>query len=180
MNAFTEPRRRSDQHNRGNREVMQRLATRLVVLLMTVSTSPNIVPDGVVYHRLLVRKFGPYLAVAISTAVGILSALLLIGSTSAMRGIPGFILAIVAIPTLPLFGVPVMGGTVRWLLAILSSGLLWAFVGHVAAQRSTNRTISSWPEWRREWTRLSVGVWVGAMFGLAVAAIALGINPISM
>jgi len=159
---------------------MQRSDTHLVVLLRSVSTSPNIVPDGVVYHRLLVRKFGPYLAVSISAAIGILAALLLIGSTSATRGIPGFILAIVAIPTLPLFGVPVMGGTVRWLLAIVSSGLLWAFVGHVAAQRSTNRTISSWPEWRREWTRLSVGVWVGAMFGLAVAAIALGINPISM
>jgi len=159
---------------------MQRLPTNLVVLLTFVSTSPNIVPDGVVYHRLLVRKFGPYLAVAISAAIGIFAALLLVGSTSAMRGIPGFILAIVAIPTLPLFGVPVMGGTSRWLLAIFSSALLWAFVGRLAAQRSTNRTISSWPEWRREWTRLSIGVWVGAMFGLGVAAIALGINPISM
>jgi len=159
---------------------MQRSDTHLVVLLISVSTNPIIVPDGVVYHRFIVRKFGPYLAVSISAAIGILSALLLIGSTSAMRGVLGFILAIIAIPTLPLFGVPVMGGTVRWLLAIVSSGFIWAFVGHIAAQRSTNRTISSWPEWRREWTRLSVGVWVGAMFGLAVAAIALGINPISM
>jgi hypothetical protein len=159
---------------------MQRSVTVLVVLLLTMSQSPSIVPDGVVYHRLLVRKFGPYLAVAISAAIGIVAALLLIGSESALRGIPGFILAIVAIPTLPLFGVPVMGGTVRWLLAIVSSAAIWAFIGHLAAQRSTNRTISSWPEWRREWTRLSIGVWAGAMFGLAVAAIALGINPVSI
>ena len=159
---------------------MQRSDTRLVVLLISVSTRPSIVPDGVVYHRLLVRKFGPYLAVAISAAIGIFAALLLTGSSSAIRGIPGFILAIIAIPTLPLFGVPVMGGTVRWLLAIVSSAALWAFVGHLAAQRSTSRTISSWPEWRREWTRLSIGVWVGAMFGLGVAAIALGINPFSI
>ena len=159
---------------------MQRSDTHLVVLLMSVSTRPSIVPDGVVYHRLLVRKFGPYLAVAISAAIGIFAALLLTGSSSAIRGIPGFILAIIAIPTLPLFGVPVMGGTVRWLLAIVSSAALWAFVGHLAAQRSTSRTISSWPEWRREWTRLSIGVWVGAMFGLGVAAIALGINPFSI
>jgi hypothetical protein len=27
---------------------------------------------------------------------------------------------------------------------------------------------------------LSIGVWAGAMFGLAVAAIALGINPVSI
>lgn len=159
---------------------MQRSGTHLVVLLMTVSQSPNIVPDGVVYHRVLVRKFGPYVAVAISAIIGILAAVLLIGSESAARGIPGFILAIVAIPTLPLFGVPVMGGTVRWLLAITSSASIWAFIGHLAARRSTNRSISSWPEWRREWTRLSIGVWVGAMFGLGVAAIALGINPISI
>jgi hypothetical protein len=118
--------------------------------------------------------------VAIAAVIGLLAAALLIGSTSAIRGVPGFILAIIAIPTLPLFGVPVMGGTVRWLLAIVSSAALWAFVGHLAAQRSTNRTISSWPEWRREWTRLSIGVWVGAMFGLGVAAIALGINPFSI
>ena len=159
---------------------MHRPDTHLVVLLMSVSTRPSIVPDGVVYHRLLVRKFGPYLAVAISVVIGIFAALLLIGSSSAIRGIPGFILAIIAIPTLPLFGVPVMGGTVRWLLAINSSAVLWAFVGHLAAQRSTISAISSWPEWRREWTRLSVGVWVGAMFGLGVAAIALGINPVSV
>ena len=159
---------------------MHRPDTHLVVLLLTVSTRPNIVPDGVVYHRLLVRKFGPYLAVAISVVIGIFAALLLIGSSSAIRGIPGFILAIIAIPTLPLFGVPVMGGTVRWLLAIVSSAVLWAFVGHLAAQRSTISAISSWPEWRREWTRLSVGVWVGAMFGLGVAAIALGINPVTV
>jgi hypothetical protein len=159
---------------------MQRSDTHLVVLLISVSTRPSIVPDGVVYHRLLVRKFGPYLAVAISACIGIFAALLLIGSSSAIRGIPGFILAIIAIPTLPLFGVPVMGGTVRWLLAIVSSAVLWAFVGHLAAQRSTISAISSWPEWRREWTRLSVGVWVGAMFGLGVAAIALGINPVTV
>ena len=122
---------------------MQRSVTGFVVLLLTVSQSPSIVPDGVVYHRLLVRKFGPYLAVAISAAIGLVAALLLVGSESAVRGIPGFILAIVAIPTLPLFGVPVMGGTVRWLLAIVSSAAIWVFIGHLAAQRSTNRSISS-------------------------------------
>jgi len=170
---------------------MQVLGPPIVVLLMIVSLRLNIalagrhdrdgvVPDGVVYHRLLIRAFGPYLAVAIAAVIGLFSAALLFGSTSAIRGVPGFILAIIAIPTLPLFGVPVMGGTVRWLLAIVSSAALWAFVGHLAAQRSTSRTISSWPEWRREWTRLSIGVWVGAMFGLGVAAIALGINPFSI
>ena len=165
---------------------MQRQPVRRVVLLLFVSFRPtitvpsNVVPDGVTFHRLIVRKFGPLIAIAISLAVGLLAALLLLGSSSAVRGIPGFILAIVAIPTLPLFGVPVMGGTTRWLLAILTSAALWAFVGHVAAQRSTMRVASSWPEWRREWTRLSIGVWIGSMLGLGVAAIALGINPLSI
>jgi hypothetical protein len=136
----------------------------------------DVVPDGIRHHRLMVRRFGPLIAVAVAAAAGVLAAMLLVGSNSAIRGVPGFILAVAAVPTLPLFGVPVMGGNVRWLLALVSSAALWYSVGVLAARRSTADVVSSWPEWRREYLRLAIGVWVGALLGLAVAATVLSVN----
>lgn len=124
----------------------------------------------------MVRRFGPFLAIAVAIAVGLLSAILLVGSNSAIRGVPGFMLAVAAVPTLPLFGVPVMGGNVRWILALVSSAALWFAIGNLAARRSTNDAVSGWPEWRREYVRLAVGVWVGALLGLGVAATVLSVN----
>jgi hypothetical protein len=36
--------------------------------------------------------------------------------------------------------------------------------------------VTSWPEWRREYVRLSIGVWAGALLGLGVAATLLSVN----
>lgn len=134
------------------------------------------VPDGVVHHRETVRRLGPWLSVAVATGLGIVAAMLLVDSHTAWRGIPGFVLALLAVPTLPLFGVPVMGGTTRWVLAVVTSGAGWWFAGRLAARRSTNRVVSSWPEWRREWTRLAVGAWSGALAGLLVAVLLLSVG----
>lgn len=113
---------------------------------------------------------------AIASVIGALSALLLVGSNSALRGIPGFILAIAAVPTLPLFGVPVMGGSTRWVLALVTSGVVWYFVGRLAAIRSTAHPVAGWREWRREWARLAIGIWVGSLVGLGLAATLLSVS----
>jgi hypothetical protein len=112
----------------------------------------------------------------VALALGLVAAMLLVGSDSAWRGAPGFVLAVASIPTLPLFGVPVMGGTARWILAIATSLVLWFAIGTLAARRSTSRVVTSWPEWRREYVRLSIGVWAGALLGLGVAATLLSVN----
>lgn len=122
------------------------------------------------------RRLGPFVPIGVAIALGLVAAMLLVGSESAWRGAPGFILAVASIPTLPLFGVPVMGGTTRWALAVVTSSMLWFAIGTLAARRSTSRAVTSWPEWRREYVRLSVGVWVGALVGLAVAATVLSVN----
>jgi hypothetical protein len=124
----------------------------------------------------MVRRGGPTIALGVACALGLVSAMLLVGSDSAWRGVPGFVLAVASVPTLPLFGVPVMGGTIRWVLAVLTSAALWFAVGTLAARRSTSRVATSWPEWRREYVRLAVGVWVGALLGLAVAGTVLSVN----
>jgi hypothetical protein len=134
------------------------------------------VPDGPRHHRHLVRRFGPLVPIAVALALGLVAAMLLVGSDSAWRGAPGFVLAVASIPTLPLFGVPVMGGTARWILAIATSLALWFAIGTLAARRSTSRVVTSWPEWRREYVRLSIGVWAGALLGLGVAATLLSVN----
>jgi hypothetical protein len=113
---------------------------------------------------------------AIATGIGLLAAVLLVGSDSAWRGVPGFVLAIVAVPTLPMTGIPVMGGGIRWVLAIATSAAIWFVIGAVAARRSSSRAIASWPEWRREWIRLAVGIWIGALIGIAVAGTVLSVN----
>jgi hypothetical protein len=124
----------------------------------------------------MVRRNAVRGSLLLPAGLGIVSALLLIGSGSAWRGIPGFVLAIMALPTLPLTGIPVMGGALRWLVAIATSAVVWAALGVIAARRSTSRVMTSWKEWRREWFRLAIGVWVGALVGIGVAATLLSVN----
>jgi len=124
----------------------------------------------------MVLGWGPLMALAIAAGIGAFAALLLVGSNSAARGIPGFVFAIAAVPTLTLFGVPVMGGTTRWALALITSGVMWYFVGRLAAIRSTSRPMTSWPEWRREWARIAIGIWAGSLVGLGLAATVLSVS----
>ena len=99
----------------------------------------------------------------------IVALLLLRGSATAWRGIVGFIAAVLALPTLPAVGLPVAGGSTRWVLAASSSLVLWLALGYVASRRATRRMAASWPEWRHEWTRLAAGIWIGSLIGLALA-----------
>ena len=140
------------------------------------SARTEAVPDGPRFHRRMVRKNAARAALMIPVATGLVAAILLTGSDSAWRGIPGFVLAIMSLPTLPLTGIPVMGGALRWLVAIVTSAIVWMFLGLVAARRSTSRPLTGWREWRREWLRLAVGVWAGALIGIGVAATFLSVN----
>lgn len=109
-------------------------------------------------------------------AAGLMSALVLWGSQSTVRGVIGFILAVVACPTLPIVGFPISSGVSKWLIAIASSAVLWMILGYVATRRSTKRAVAGWPEWRSEWLRLAVGVWIGSFIGFAIAAILLTVD----
>lgn len=47
------------------------VSLRLNIALAGRHDRDGVVPDGVIYHRLLIRAFGPYLAVAIAAVIGL-------------------------------------------------------------------------------------------------------------
>jgi hypothetical protein len=139
----------------------------------TEKTSPAVL-DGIDAHRDTVRKMGGFFAIALSIAVLIVG-LLLLGIPGSITGVPGFVLTVIALPTLPLFGVPATGGFVRYFLSLISSLFLWWVIGHYAARRAIQSTISSWPEWLREFRPLAIGIVLGSIISLALAAAVLGV-----
>lgn len=134
------------------------------------------VPEGIAFHFRVIRTYGPLAALVPMAITGILSALILWGSQSTIRGIIGFVLALMSCPTSVVFGFPVTTGGARWMAVIVSSAAIWAATGFVAARRSTSRAVAGWSEWRREWLRLAIGIWIGALVGLALAAILLTVD----
>jgi len=139
----------------------------------TQKTSPAVL-DGIDAHRNTVRTMGGFFAIALSIAVLIVGLLLLVLPGS-ITGVPGFVLTVIALPTLPLFGVPAIGGFVRYFLSLVTSLFLWWVIGHYAARRAIQSTISSWPEWLREFRPLAIGVVLGSIISLALAAAVLGV-----
>lgn len=138
--------------------------------------APAGVPDGIDYHSRTIKTFGPLAALVPMAASGLLSILFLWGSQSTLRGIIGFALAIVSCPTLAAFGFPVTSSGSMWIAVVVSSAALWIAIGSLAARRATDRAVAGWREWRREWLRLAVGIWVGSVVGLAIAALLLTVD----
>ncbi|MFM8857360.1 MAG: hypothetical protein ACKOI2_09185 [Actinomycetota bacterium] len=134
------------------------------------------VPEGIEYHLRVVRTYGFLAALVPMTVAGVASMLTLWGSQSTIRGLVGFVLAVLSCPTLPIFGFPLATGGGKWLAVIVSSAAVWMAVGFVAARRSTTRAVAGWPEWRREWFRLAIGIWIGSLIGFAIAAIILTVD----
>lgn len=128
-----------------------------------------VVPDGPRFHQQRVLRFGPLRSLLVPALAGAAALVLLTGSDSTWKGILGFTAALVAVPTLPAVGLPVADGGARWFVAVASSLILWLFLGHVAARRSTRKMASTWPEWRQEWLRLALGAWTGALIGIGIA-----------
>lgn len=89
-------------------------------------------------------------------------------------GVISFVGLVLAVPALPVFGIPAAGGSSRFMLAIAVSAVAWWFVGQVAAGRVTRKPVVGRREWLVAFARLGAGLWVGALGGLALGALALG------
>jgi hypothetical protein len=129
---------------------------------------------GIRASRIAVRRTGPLLGLAIPAGLGALALVALAGSESTARGVTGLVLATLAAPTLPIFGLPIADGGARTWLAVGLAVVLWAGVGALAAHRATRRPVAGPAEWWREYLRLAVGIWLGALGALVLAALVLG------
>lgn len=145
---------------------------------MAISThSPRIpvglVPDGITDNRHRVRRRGGLVAVAIAAGMAIIGTVL-IWLPGAIAGVIGFLFINAGLPALSLAGIPAISGAGRFLIAVVASAAAWWTIGHFAAVRASRRAIVDWTEWRREFQPLAIGVWVGTILALGVAAFVLG------
>ena len=136
--------------------------------------SRRVVPDGIVAHRNAVRQRGGLIAVALSLGVLVVG-LVLLALPGSLTGLLGFVLTFIALPTMPLFGIPASGGFTLYTLSFISSVLVWWIIGHYASLRAIREIIASWPEWRREFRPLAIGLVLGSLISLALAALILGV-----
>ncbi len=135
--------------------------------------SRRVVPDGIVAHRNLVRQRGGLISVGLALAILVVG-LGLLALPGSLTGLLGFVLTFIALPTMPLFGIPAAGGLSLYALSFVSSVLLWWILGHYASLRAIRAVIASWPEWRREFRPLAIGLVLGALFSMMLAALVLG------
>jgi hypothetical protein len=110
---------------------------------------------------------------AVLAAIG---GILLWGSNTGSRGLPGFVALVLGVPVLPLLGVPAEGGTGRYALAAAASVAVWLVIGWVAARRATRLPVAGWAEWRKEYLPLAIGVWIGAIAALVIAGTMVGLG----
>ena len=89
-------------------------------------------------------------------------------------GSVAFVLMVMALPVMPILGMPSAGGAARLLVAIASSAVLWWFLGQVVAGRVTKRPVVGWREWLREFFVVGLGLWIGAAGGLLLGVLVLG------
>src|SRR5688500_7544944 len=94
-----------------------------------VSNPPLRVPDGLATHRRRVRSLGAFAGLVPPGVFALIGALLLWGSNSGKRGLPGFVSLVLGVPVLPLLGVPAEGGSGRYAAAGAASAVVWLVIG---------------------------------------------------
>ena len=106
--------------------------------------------------------------------LGALSMLLLRDNQTTVRGVLGFVTAVLAAPGLLVAGVPMAGSTGLYLAAAAASALMWLLVGAVASARATRRPVATWGDFWKEYLWLAGGVWLGVFGSLVAANLILG------
>ena len=132
------------------------------------------VPQGPRAYRQRLRRFGPLLGLLPAAVLGGLAWLSLYDNVSSVRGVFGFLLAVLAAPCLLVAGVPLTPGAASCVAALVGSALMWLTLGSLAARRATRRPVAMWSDFWREFVWLAAGVWAGVVLALAVVDLLLG------
>ena len=132
------------------------------------------VPLGPRAYRSKLRASGPLVALIPPGVLGAMSLLLLRGHTSLVRGVAGFLTAVLAAPGLLVAGAPLRSGGKVYLGAIVGSALLWMIVGAISAKRATRLPVASWRDYWREYVWLAAGVSLGVVVALGAVNLVFG------
>ncbi len=125
-------------------------------------------------YRRQIRSMGVLAGLLPPAVLGALSMLLLRDNQTTVRGVLGFVTAVLAAPGLLVAGVPMAGSTGLYLAAAAASALMWLLVGAVASARATRRPVATWGDFWKEYLWLAGGVWLGVFGSLVAANLILG------
>lgn len=89
-------------------------------------------------------------------------------------GVFSFLTMVMALPVMPILGMPAAGGGQRLLIAVALSAVIWWFIGQTVAARVSKRPVVGWRDWAKEFAVLGLGLWIGAAGALIIGALALG------
>ena len=132
------------------------------------------VPLGPRAYRTKLRSSGPFVALLPPGVLGAVALLLLRSHTSLVRGVAGFLAAVLAAPGLLVVGAPLRSGRGVYLAAIVGSAVLWMLIGAIAARRATRVPVASWRDFWREYLWLAIGVWLGVVVALIAVNLVFG------
>jgi hypothetical protein len=140
------------------------------------STAPRraAMPGGVAATRRAIRRTGGFVGVGVAFGLwlfGVIAGAIVSGP---LGGALSFLFMVMALPVMPIFGMPATGGGSRLYVAVAISATLWWFLGQIVAARVSRRPVVGWIEWVREFSLLGLGLWIGAAGGLIIGALALG------
>jgi len=90
-------------------------------------------------------------------------------------GSVAFVFMVMALPVMPILGMPAAGGSSRMLVAIGICAVVWWILGQVVAGRVTKKPVVGWREWLREFIVVGLGLWIGAAGGLLLGVLVLGV-----
>lgn len=131
-------------------------------------------PHGVASTRRSVMRKGALVGASIPAAlltVGLVARVLLgddNGSTIA------FVFALIALPALPIVGVPAESDSGRIIAAVVMSLAAWLAIGAFASMKVAKRPLVGWKEWMGHYWPIAAGMVVGAILALVLAAVMLG------
>lgn len=117
--------------------------------------------------------FGPFLALAIPAALGLVAYGSLQLSDSAWSGAVGLIGGYFAAPALLAIGAPFADRTI-YPIAALASGVMWLLVGLLSSRRATRHPMATWSDFWRHYFWMLFGIWVGVAVALAIATVQIG------
>ena len=133
-----------------------------------------VIVGGIVATRRSIRRRGGLMGIGFAFALRVIGIILGWIAPGAIGGAVSFVFMVLAVPVMPVLGLPAADGGHRMLIAVAVSAVAWWFLGQVAAGRVTRSPVVGWRDWTREFALVGLGLWIGALGGLLIGAVALG------